>query len=144
MELQSWGLFGLFCASFLAATILPFSSEAILLFFLANNVDPWICLIIVSSGNILGGMTNLGVGYLGNPLWISRLGVKEDTILKRKRWVEKHGSYLAFFSWVPFIGDPLLVILGYFRSPFWYSVTWMILGKVLRYALIIALYSYWK
>lgn len=144
MDLQSWGLFGLFSASFLAATILPFSSEAILLFFLANDTDPLICLLIASSGNILGGITNLGVGRLGNPLWINRLGVKESTIIKRKRWVDVYGSYLAFFSWIPFIGDPLLVVLGYFRTPFWYSVSWMILGKVLRYALIIALYSYWK
>jgi len=144
MELQSWGLFGLFSASFLAATILPFSSEAILLFFLANDVDPLLCLLIASSGNILGGITNLGVGRLGNPLWINRLGVKDSTIMKRKRWVDVYGSYLAFFSWIPFIGDPLLVVLGYFRTPFWYSVSWMILGKVLRYALIIALYSYWK
>ena len=144
MDLQSWGLFGLFSASFLAATILPFSSEAILLFFLSNDVDPLLCLFVASLGNILGGVTNLGVGHLGNPLWINRLGVKESTIIKRKRWVDVYGSYLAFFSWIPFIGDPLLVVLGYFRTPFWYSVSWMILGKVLRYALIIALYSYWK
>jgi membrane protein YqaA with SNARE-associated domain len=142
MELQSWGLFGLFSASFLAATILPFSSEAILLFFLSNDIDPLLCLLIASSGNILGGITNLGVGRLGNPLWINRLGVNESTIIKRKRWVDVYGSYLAFFSWIPFIGDPLLVVLGYFRTPFWYSVSWMILGKVLRYIIIIVLYLY--
>ena len=66
MDFTSWGFIGLFFASFLSATILPFSSEVVLVYFLNQNVNPWICLSIVTAGNSLGGLTNYGLGTLGN------------------------------------------------------------------------------
>ena len=143
MELESLGLVGLFLATFLAATILPFSSEAILLYFLAKGVDPTICLSIAILGNSLGGTTNYVLGRLGNPLWLKYIGVKEETIYKRENWVIKHGALLAFFSWVPLIGDPLLVALGYFRSQVFPTISWMIFGKSLRYGIVFLLYYFW-
>ena len=143
MAFESLGLFGLFLATFLSATILPFSSEAILLFFLTKGVDPTICLSVVTLGNCLGGATNYFIGKLGNPLWLKRIGVKENTISKNEKWINKYGSRIAFFSWVPFIGDPLLVVLGYFRSNLINTLMWMILGKLLRYVLVYIIYYYW-
>lgn len=143
MAFESLGLFGLFLATFLSATILPFSSEAILLFFLTKRVDPTICLSVATLGNCLGGATNYFIGKLGNPLWLKRIGVKENTISKNEKWINKYGSRIAFFSWVPFIGDPLLVVLGYFRSNLINTLMWMILGKLLRYVLVYIIYYYW-
>lgn len=143
MAFESLGLFGLFLATFLSATILPFSSEAILLFFLTKGVDPTICLSIATLGNSLGGASNYFIGRLGNPLRLKRIGVKENTISKNEKWINKYGSSIALFSWVPFIGDPLLVVLGYFRSNPMYTLMWMILGKLLRYALVYLIYYYW-
>ena len=143
MALESLGLFGLFLATFLSATILPFSSEAILLFFLTKGVDPKICLSIATLGNSLGGASNYFIGRLGNPLWLKRIGVKENTISKNEKWINKYGSRIAFFSWVPFLGDPLLVVLGYFRSNLINTLMWMILGKLLRYVLVYLIYYYW-
>ncbi len=143
MALESLGLFGLFLATFLSATILPFSSEAILLFFLTKGVDPTICLSIATLGNSLGGASNYFIGRLGNPLWLKRIGVKENTISKNEKWIYKYGSRIAFFSWVPFLGDPLLVVLGYFRSNLINTLMWMILGKLLRYVLVYLIYYYW-
>lgn len=143
MELESLGLVGLFFSTFLAATILPFSSEAILLYFLTKGVDPTICLSIAILGNSLGGTTNYVLGRLGNPLWLKYLGVKEETIFKREDWVIRHGTFLAFFSWVPLLGDPLLVALGYFRSKAFATISWMIFGKSLRYGFVYVLYYYW-
>ena len=143
MALESLGLFGLFLATFLSATILPFSSEAILLFFLAKGVDPTICLSIATLGNSLGGASNYFIGRLGNPLWLKRIGVKENTISKNEKWINKYGSLIAIFSWVPFLGDPLLVVLGYFRSNLINTLMWMILGKLLRYTLVYLIYYYW-
>mgnify|MGYP001021089750 CR=1 FL=1 len=85
MALESLGLLGLFLATFLSATILPFSSEAIVLFFLAKGVDPTICLSIATLGNSLGGASNYFIGRLGNPLWLKRIGVKENTITKNEK-----------------------------------------------------------
>ena len=143
MALESLGLIGLFLATFLAATILPFSSEAILLFFLSKNVDPILCLTIATLGNSLGGLTNYVLGRLGNPLWLTYIGVKQDKILKREKWAIKYGSFLAFFSWTPFIGDPLLVVLGYFRSKPLPTLLWMTTGKLLRYLVLFIVYYYW-
>jgi membrane protein YqaA with SNARE-associated domain len=143
MALESLGLVGLFLATFLSATILPFSSEAILLFFLTKGVDPTVCLSIATLGNSLGGASNYFIGRLGNPLWLKRIGVKENTIAKNEKWVIKYGSPIAFFSWIPFLGDPLLVVLGYFRSNPTFTFLWMVIGKFLRYLLMYLIYYYW-
>lgn len=143
MDFTSFGLFGLFLAAFLAATILPFSSELVLVFFLSQHIDPWVCFAVVLTGNVLGGTTNYWIGKLGNPLWLKKVGVSEELIIKRQHWVEKYGAFLAFFSWVPIIGDPLLVVLGFFRSNIFRTHVWMILGKTLRYLVIILGYLKW-
>jgi membrane protein YqaA with SNARE-associated domain len=141
MDFTSWGFIGLFFASFLSATILPFSSEVVLVYFLNQNVNPWICLSIVTAGNSLGGLTNYGLGTLGNLKWLKRIGVSEASILAQERWVVRFGSWIALFSWVPIIGDPLLVALGYYRSPLWITLILMFLGKFLRYWLIIIIFT---
>ena len=141
MDFTSWGFIGLFFASFLSATILPFSSEVVLVYFLNQNVNPWICLSIVTAGNSLGGLTNYGLGTLGNLKWLKRIGVSEASILAQERWVVRFGSWIALFSWVPIIGDPLLVALGYYRSPLWLTLILMFLGKFLRYLLIIIIFT---
>lgn len=143
MAFESLGLVGLFLATFLSATILPFSSEAILLFFLTKGMNPISCLTIATLGNSLGGTTNYYIGKLGNPLWLKRIGVKETTIAKNEKWVVTYGAPIAFFSWVPFLGDPLLVVLGYFRSNPAYTLLWMLVGKLSRYLLMYLIYVYW-
>lgn len=143
MALESLGLLGLFLTTFLSATILPFSSEAILLFFLSKDVNPIVCLTIATLGNSLGGLTNYFLGRLGNPLWLKYIGVKQEKILKREKWVVQYGSFLAFFSWLPFVGDPLLVVLGSFRSKPIPTIIWMVFGKSLRYFVLFLVYYFW-
>lgn len=137
MFFETYGLIGLFFASFLSATILPFSSEAVLTFFLLNGVDPWACLAIATLGNSLGGSTNYFIGKLGSTRWLQRIRIKEHQIQQKERWFIKYGNWLAFFSWLPIIGDPLMVVLGYFKSPVLKTLTTMTIGKLLRYLFII-------
>jgi membrane protein YqaA with SNARE-associated domain len=143
LDFISLGLIGLFLASFLAATILPFSSELVLAFFLASKYSPWDCFSVALAGNFLGGVTNYWIGWMGNPLWLKKIGVSESLILKRQHWVEKYGSFLAFFSWVPIIGDPLMVVLGFFKSKGVKTHFWMFIGKALRYLVIVLGYLNW-
>lgn len=143
MDFTSLGLAGLFLASFLAATILPFSSEIVLIFFLSQKINPLLCYILALTGNVLGGSTNFFIGKIGNPKWLQKVGVSENMIIKRQVWVEKYGAFLAFFSWIPVIGDPLLVFLGFFRSNFYKTHFWMILGKAIRYFVIVLSYLKW-
>ena len=137
MDFISLGYIGLFLAGFLSATILPMNSEGVLLILLSQNFDPWTCLIIATIGNSLGGLTNYFLGKLGNPLWFKRFGVKEEKLISFELRIQKYGYWLAFFSWLPFIGDPMTIALGFFRVPFWKVTFLIVLGKLLRYLVLI-------
>ena len=64
--LAEWGYIGLFLASFLAATIIPLSSEIVLSILIANNYDLSLSLFVASLGNWFGGLSSYGIGRLGN------------------------------------------------------------------------------
>ncbi|MEY4604392.1 MAG: hypothetical protein RIT43_1684 [Bacteroidota bacterium] len=127
----------LFVGSFLASTLLPFSSEAMLILALTQGSEPWSCLFIATTGNTLGGLTNYGVGLLGNPLWLKRFRISEDKLLRFEDRIKRHGFWLALLSWVPFVGDPLTAALGFFRVPFLPVLGLLTLGKFLRYLVLI-------
>ena len=133
MDFSALGYLGLFLAGFLSSTILPMNSEGVLLILLAQDFDPWTCLIVATIGNSLGGLTNYWIGSLGQLKWLSRLGMSEKCLSELEAKIKKYGYWLAFFSWVPFIGDPMTIALGYFRVSFWRVTALVVLGKFLRY-----------
>lgn len=137
MDFISLGYIGLFLAGFLSATLLPMSSEGVLLLMLSQDYDPVSCLLIASFSNSLGGLTNYAIGLLGKPSWFKRFGVNEDQLLSFEQRIKKYGYWLAFLSWVPFLGDPLTVALGFFRVPFWKVTLLLVLGKFLRYLVLV-------
>jgi membrane protein YqaA with SNARE-associated domain len=136
MDFISIGYSGLFLAGFLSATILPMNSEAVILLMLSQDFHPWTCILIATIGNSLGGLTNYFLGLLGNPKWLKRIRISEEKIQSFEGRVQKYGYWLAFFSWVPFIGDPMTVALGFFRVSFWRVAFLVILGKFLRYLVL--------
>ena len=140
MDTISLGFTGLFLLTFLSATILPILSEAFLLAMLAKDFDPMTCLTIATIGNSLGGITNYGIGKLGNPKWLQKLGINELKLQKYNRNIAKYGSWLALLSWIPVIGDPLVIGLGFFRVSFTKVLLLLVLGKFLRYLLIVGFY----
>ena len=140
MDLITVGFTGLFIVTFLSATILPLSSEMFLLLMLSQGYDPLTCLFVATIGNSLGGITNYGIGRLGNPNWLKKTGVTEDKLLKYNTSISKYGSWLAIFSWVPIIGDPLIICLGYFRVSFLKVLFLLVIGKFLRYLFIVKFY----
>lgn len=137
MEYIELGYFGLFIVCFLAATIIPVSSEVVLAAFLYFEFDPFYCLIVATLGNSLGGLTNYGIGYIGKVKWLLKLGVSSDRLQKMEKQIGRYGFWLAFFSWIPFIGDPLLIALGYFKAHFFKVLLFMVAGKFLRYLLLV-------
>ena len=137
MEYIEYGYIGLFVVCFLAATILPLTSEGALIVFLALNFDPFICMVVASLGNIIGGTTNYGLGRIGKLSTIQSLVKKPERFVKLKDKIQKYGSVLGLLSWVPIIGDPLTMALGYFRVPFIPVLIYMSIAKTLRYAIII-------
>lgn len=133
-----WGYFGLFLASFLAATIIPFSSEALVAVMLAGPFSPTGILISATAGNFLGGMSGYGLGYLAKWTWIERyLRISQKKVEGWQTRIERYGSLLAFLCWLPGIGDLLAVALGVFRVSLPKVAIWMLVGKFLRYLLIV-------
>ncbi len=133
-----YGYLGLFVASFLAATILPFSSEVILALMLAGPFSAAGVLVSATMGNWLGGLSSYALGYLAKWQWIERyLRIKRTQIESWHHRIERYGSGLAFLCWLPVVGDPLAVALGVFRVSWQKVFFWMLLGKFLRYLLIV-------
>jgi membrane protein YqaA with SNARE-associated domain len=132
--LIDWGYVGLFIATFLAGSILPFSSELVLSGLLAAGADRMGCLIAASVGNVLGGMTCYGIGHLGKADWIERyLRIKPEKLERVTRFLHGRGAWMSLFTFVPVVGDLLAVGLGYMRANVWITLTGMTLGKTVRY-----------
>jgi len=132
------GYLSLFTISFLAATILPFSSELILASMLSIENYNRILLIVFSSlGNILGSVFNWVLGFyfikLQNKKWFP---FKEKQILKSSLWFEKYGKWSLLFAWVPIIGDPLTFVAGTMKTKFLTFIILVSVGKIGRYLFI--------
>ena len=138
-----WGYLGLFIASFLGATIIPFSSEVVFSLLIINGYDIKVSLLVATIGNWLGGISSYFLGRLGKWETLEKyFKLKKEKIYKFKTKIDKWGSLLAFFCWLPIIGDPIAVSLGFFRTNYILVAIWMFIGKILRY-LIWALITYW-
>ena len=142
--LTEWGLFGLFISSFLSATVIPFSSEFVLSFMILNGFDIYLTILIATIGNWLGGLSSYLIGSLGKWTIIEKyFAVDKNKVFKFKLKVDRFGSVLAFFSWLPIIGDVIALSLGFLRTNFILVSIWMLLGKILRY-IIWGSITYWS
>ena len=131
-----WGYFGLFFSSFLAATVLPLSSEVVLSVVLANQYPLAASILFATLGNWLGGLSSYGLGRLGKWSFLQRFfGVQEPQVKKMKAKISRWGSALALLCWLPIVGDLFAVGLGFFRIDFVKVSLWMLVGKLLRYVL---------
>ena len=122
--LAEWGYIGLFIASFLAATIIPLSSEIVLSILIANNYDLSLSLVVASLGNWFGGLSSYAIGRLGNWNFIEKyFRIKKNKILELKNRGDRYGGLLALLSWTPVFGDSIALALGFFRTNFIWSVS---------------------
>ncbi len=129
-----YNLWGLFLASFLAATVVPFSSEALLSVLIATGTDVTPAILVATAGNWLGGLSSFAIGYLGKWEWIEKyLRVKRETIEKWHDRLYKRGAVFAFFSWLPAVGDVFSVGLGLLRSNILITAFSMLAGRFTRY-----------
>lgn len=129
----------MFLSAFLAGTVLPFSSEAVLLACVGCGLDPVMSVLSTTAGNVLGGLTCYGIGHLGRMEWIERyLGVSQRQLDRAARFLHGRGAWMALFSFLPVIGDAILVLLGLMRASVGVVSLSMTIGKLLRYALLVA------
>ena len=133
----------LFAISFLAATILPFSSELTLLGLIAtSNYDNLLLLIVASFGNTLGSVVNWALGFYSRNLTTKKwFPFKETQIERSSKWFDKFGKLSLLFAWVPIIGDPLTLVAGLLRVRFLDFIILVMIGKISRYLVIFYLLS---
>lgn len=135
-DLESLGLLGLFIGTFLAATILPFSSDALYIAVLAATKDHIGCLAVGTVGNWLGSVVTYWMGWIGRWEWIEKwFKVKRETLEKQKVKIDKYGVWLALLAWIPIIGDVIAIALGFYRTRPWATMFLLLVGKFARFLL---------
>lgn len=136
-SLSEFGYLGLFTAAFLAATILPLSSEVVLSALLLSGLSPETLVITATVGNVLGSLVNYALGYWGGLLVVKKwLGISEDAFVRAEQRFVKYGLFSLLFAWVPIIGDPLTVVAGVLRVRLRWFIVLVAVGKWLRYVVI--------
>lgn len=121
----------LFVATFLAATLLPLSSELALYAVLRLHPELfWVAACIATLGNTAGGMINYGIGRLiGHRLPPERFSLQ---LPRLRRW----GAPATALGWLPFIGEALCLAAGYLKLSWMPVVAWQIVGRGLRYWMV--------
>ena len=138
------GYWGLFIGSFLASTLIPFSADLLLMGILALGGNLWLCLGIATIGNWLGGITSYWLGWIGKWEWIERwLKVKEEKLKQQKKYINRYGVWLALFTWLPIVGDLFAIALGFYKINPYFSATYMLIGRFLRFLVWIILYDHY-
>ncbi|HIE20936.1 MAG TPA: DedA family protein [Rhodospirillales bacterium] len=133
------GYVGLFLSALLADTVLPFSSEAVLVGLMAAGDYDMIWLwFLASLGNVLGAAVNWGLGRFCLR-WQDRrwFPVDKEKLDRAGRWFSRYGVWSLLLAWVPFIGDPLTFAAGVLQVNFWLFLLLVSIGKAGRYAVVI-------
>lgn len=133
-------LLTVFAFAFLAATILPFSSEVVLAAALADpETSRWLLWTAATTGNTLGAVVNWGLGRFATQYrdrkWFP---ASEAQMTKAETWFQKYGVWSLLMSWLPVGGDALTVIAGLLRVRFDVFLILVAIGKGARYAAVIA------
>ena len=115
--LIDWGYVGLFISALLAGSIIPFSSEIVMVALVKVGLSPALCVLSATLGNTLGGMTCYYMGRLGRIDWIEKyFKVKREKIERMQHFLQGKGALMAFFAFLPFVGEAIAIALGFMRS----------------------------
>mgnify|MGYP004715332189 CR=1 FL=1 len=137
--LIDWGYWGLFLSALIAGSVLPFSSEAVMVVLAGMGLDPVGCVVAAALGNTLGGMTCYYMGRLGKTDWIEKyFKVKKEKIDKMQRFLQGKGALMAFFAFLPFVGEAIAIALGFMRSNVMLTSLSMFTGKLIRYIVMLS------
>jgi membrane protein YqaA with SNARE-associated domain len=136
---------GLFVASFLAATVLPFQSEVVLFgMLLTHHYSGALLVAVASLGNVLGSCVNWALGRLlaqfEDRPWFP---VRRAKIARAERWYHRYGRWSLLLSWVPIIGDPLTIVAGVLREPFPVFLALVAIAKIGRYLAVAGIAKEW-
>lgn len=134
---MNWGYMGMALSAFLAASILPFSSEAVMVGLLAAGLDMWALVAWGTVGNVLGSLFNYGIGRLGKMEWIEKyLHTKTEDLDRARRFMGGRGAWMGLFSCIPVIGDVITIVLGLMRANLTIFIVSVTISKLARYVVL--------
>lgn len=130
-----YALAGLFLWSFLAATVLPLSSEIPLAVYVRNYGQIAVPVIVATIGNYLGACTTY---------WLARKSAGafgktrelQESETKAARLLRRFGQPALLLSWVPIIGDAIVALAGGLKMDFRMFSVFTAVGKLIRYAAV--------
>lgn len=136
-------LAGLAVSAFLSATLLPGSSEAVLVALaVAGAASPALLFVVATLANLAGSCVNWLLGrYVARFRDRSWFPASRPQIERAERWYARYGVFSLLMSWVPVVGDPLTVVAGILRTPLFVFVPLVAIGKGARYAALLWLFA---
>jgi membrane protein YqaA with SNARE-associated domain len=137
--LLNLGYTGMFLAAFLAGSVIPFSSEAVMAgFFLSHAFNTLALLTAATIGNTGGSMFNYWLGSHADAERVAtRLRVKPSHMPRATRWTQRYGSWMALFTFLPILGSAISIALGVMRVSWWKVTLLTFIGKTVRYIVVL-------
>ncbi len=95
-------------------------------------------------GNSLGSLVNVALGRYARHFQGRRwFPVSAAGLARAERWYLRFGEWSLLAAWAPVVGDPLTVLAGIFRLPWWRAALLILVAKGARYALVLWLAEAW-
>ena len=136
---QDYGYWGMGVLAFLSGSIVPIASEILLAIFLNLGLSPVGLVLVATVGNTFGGITCYLLGYLTSKERVQKiLRIPARRMKRADMLIQKYGYWTAAVSFIPAIGEVLLVVLGVMRVNKYKVFTVMFAGKLIRYIFIAA------
>ena len=126
----------LFLTSFASATLLPGGSEALFVYLLNEQLEPFLLLAVATLGNTLGSFVNYILGKYATAFALRKNYMKEKDLHKASSLFETYGAWSLLFSWLPIIGDPLTFVAGIVRYAWWKFILIVGFAKLARYIFV--------
>ncbi len=122
-------------SAFVAATIFPLQSEAVLVGLMLTGDHPvWALVAVASVANTAGSVVNWALGRLIHRYRERRwFPASPEALGRAEGWYRRWGHWSLMLSWAPIIGDPLTVVAGVLREPLWRFLLLVALAKTGRY-----------
>ena len=128
----------MFLSAVLAGSVVPFSSEAVMVGLQAAGLDAWPLILYGTAGNVIGGMINYGVGRMGAYRLDRKVPAREERETPTSRKLHgRKGCMDGIFAFLPILGSAITVVLGLMRANVAITVTSMTIGKFIRFALLV-------
>ncbi len=138
--LISLGYIGLFLGCVMAGSVIPVSSDIVMIAVLLAGADPIICMFIGTVGYWLGSLSLYGIGWMGKWEWLKPFKISEETIREQKIKFDKYGIWMAFFPWFPIAGRLASITMGFYKIKPLRVAIYMLIGCFIRFLIWTLLY----